>query len=125
MGKLPDTFDSDWTKADNFIEEVKGYLCLNADVNGFDSPMKKITFTLTHMKGPDVAGWTWDMGILLDHLNPAADNMPLLWDQFLNEFEAQYINTAKEDQARTALDSHRMEQGDVDAYISKFEELAQ
>ena len=29
MGKLPDTFDGDQTKAEDFIEEVKGYLCLN------------------------------------------------------------------------------------------------
>jgi hypothetical protein len=39
------------------MEEVKTYLRLNADITGFDSPMKKVTFVLTHMKGPDIAGW--------------------------------------------------------------------
>ena len=55
MGKLPDTFDGDRAKAEDFIEEVKGYLHLNQDVAGFNSPMKKVAFTLTHMKGPKVA----------------------------------------------------------------------
>jgi hypothetical protein len=41
MGQLPQTFTGDHTQADNFIEEVKGYLRLNRDVAGFDSPMKK------------------------------------------------------------------------------------
>jgi hypothetical protein len=59
--------------------------------------MKKIAFTLTHMKGPDVAGWTRDMGILLDALDPTVDNVPLLWEQFIFEFEAQYLDSAKED----------------------------
>jgi hypothetical protein len=43
----------DRARADNFIEEVKGYLRLNQDVAGFDSPMKKIAFTLTLIKGAD------------------------------------------------------------------------
>jgi hypothetical protein len=124
MGKLPEAFTGDQTKADDFIEEVKGYLRLNADVPGFDSPMKKVTFTLTHMKGPDVVGWTRDMGILLDALDPAADNVPLLWEQFLFEFDAQYLDLAREDRARTALENHTMKYGDIDTYISKFEELA-
>src|SRR6202789_410282 len=124
MDKLPEAFTGDRTKADDFIEEVKGYLRLNADVPGFNSPMKKIAFTLTHMKGPDVAGWTRDMGILLDALDPVADNVPLLWEQFLFEFKAQYLDSAREDRARTALANHTMKNGDIDSYISMFEELA-
>ena len=124
MGKLPKIFNGDRTKADDFIEEVKGYLCLNAEVAGFDSPMKKITFTLTHMKGPEVAGWVHDIGHMLDGLNPLVDNIPFLWEQFLNEFEAQYLDTAREDQARAALHEHKIKGEEIDAYISKFEELA-
>jgi hypothetical protein len=86
MGKLPDDFNGDRTKADDFIEEVKGYLRLNAEVAGFNSPRKKIVFTLTHMKGPEVAH---DMGTLLDNLDPA-NNVDALWEQFLAEFAAQY-----------------------------------
>ena len=30
------------------------YLCLNVNVAGFNSPIKKIAFTVTLMKGPEV-----------------------------------------------------------------------
>jgi hypothetical protein len=124
MGKFHETFNSNQTKAKDFIKEVRGYLRLNADINRFNSLMKKIAFTLTHMKGEDVVGWTRDIGTMLDGLNPINDNIPMLWDQFLMEFEAQYLGTAREDRACTSLQNLRMKLGEVDMYISKFEELA-
>ena len=57
MGSLPQIFTGDRTRADDFIEEVRGYLRLNQDVAGFNSPMKKVSLTLTLIKGPEVAGW--------------------------------------------------------------------
>jgi hypothetical protein len=96
MGQLPQVFTGDCAQADNFIKEVKGYLQLNQDVAGFDSPIKKIVFTLTLIKGPDTAGWTCDMGNFLDGLGPA-DNILDLWMQFLLEFGQQFQDTQKED----------------------------
>ena len=90
MGKLPEVLTGDRTRADDFIEEVKAYLCLNADIAGFNSPMKKVAFTVTLMKGPEVAGWTRDIGTMLDGLNPNQDNVPAVWEQFLQEFSEQY-----------------------------------
>ena len=57
MGSLPQIFTGDCTRADDFIEEVRGYLRLNQDVAGFNSPMKKVSLTLTLIKGPEVARW--------------------------------------------------------------------
>jgi hypothetical protein len=124
MGKLPRDFEGDRTEAENFIEEVKGYLRLNRDIARFDSPMKKIAFTLTHMKGPDVAGWTRDMGEMLNALTPAQHNVPLLWEHFLNEFEAQYQDNSAQERARTALSKLKVVDGGIDQYVSKFKELA-
>jgi len=61
MGQLPFVFDGNWTKADDFMDEVKGYLLLNQDINGFNSPIKKVAFTLTLIKGADTTGWTRDI----------------------------------------------------------------
>src|SRR5712672_2364383 len=58
---LPADFHGDQAKGEDFLEECKGYLLLIEDVPGFDSPKKKIQFVLTHIKGPDVAGWVKDM----------------------------------------------------------------
>jgi hypothetical protein len=102
MGQLPQIFTGDQSKVDNFIEEVKGYLCLNQDVAGFDLPIKKIVFTLMLIKGEDTAGWIRDMGDFLDGLMPA-DNIPDLWTQFLVEFGQQFQDTQRGDQAHTQL----------------------
>jgi hypothetical protein len=96
MGQLPQVFTGDCSKADSFIEEVKGYLCLNQDVAGFDSPIKKIVFTLILIKEEDMAGWTRDMGDFLDGLMPT-DSIPDLWMQFLAEFGQQFQDMQKED----------------------------
>ena len=69
MGNLPHEFTGDRTKADDFIEEVKVYFCVNEDVAGFNSPIKKVAFTLTLIKGDEVAGWVRDMGIWIDGLD--------------------------------------------------------
>jgi hypothetical protein len=68
-------------------------------VAGFDSPMKKIAFTMTLIKGPDVTGWIRDIGEMLDHLDPDIDNVPALWQQFLYEFKVQFQDTQKEERA--------------------------
>ena len=57
MGSLPQIFTGDRLKLDNFIKEVKGYFCLNADVVGYNSPYKKVAFTLTLIKGDEPAQW--------------------------------------------------------------------
>ena len=76
MGSLPQIFTGNHTRADDFIEEVRGYLCLNQDVAGFNSPMKKVSLTLTLIKGPEVAGWVQDMGRGIDQLDPVINNVP-------------------------------------------------
>ena len=57
MGSLPQIFYGDRSKANNFIEEVKGYFCLNANITGYNSPYRKVAFTLTLVKGEETAQW--------------------------------------------------------------------
>jgi hypothetical protein len=123
MGQLPQVFTGNRARADNFTKEVKGYLRLNQDVAGFDSPMKKIAFMLMLIKGADTAGWTRDMGMFLDGLD-LGDNILELWTQFLVEFGQQFQNTQKEDQARVQLEGLHMKFPEIDMYIATFEELA-
>ena len=96
MGNLPHEFTGDRTKADDFIKEVKAYFRVNEDVAGFNSPIKKVAFTLTLIKGDKVAGWVRDMGIWIDRLDRVHDNFPIIWTQFLDEFEAQFQDPNKQ-----------------------------
>jgi hypothetical protein len=64
------------------------------------------------------------MGEMLDTL-PRDQNVPLLWDFFLQEFKVQYLDTTREDRARAEITKLKLKDNDIDAYIAKFEELAQ
>jgi len=124
IGALPQTFDRDRTKAEDFIEEVKSYFHINYDIAGFNLPMKQMAFTLTLIKGPDVARWTRNMGEVLDALDPLVDNIPAVWDQFLYEFSTQFQDSQKEGRAWQKLENLQIKFPDINGYISQFEELA-
>jgi len=124
MGGLPQVFTSDCLFADDFIEEVKGYLRLNQDVAGYNSLIKKVALTLTLMKGPQVAGWTRNIGNWLDTLDPIADNIPDVWDQFLYEFSQQYQDSQRENRARGKIERYTMKFLEIDDYIAQFKDLA-
>ena len=87
MKGLLQIFYGDRTKANSFIDEVKAYLQLNTDVTGYNSPFKKVTFTLALIKGKSIAQWVRDMGNWLNGLVLPRDNIPGLWDQFQNQFQ--------------------------------------
>ena len=90
MGSLPQIFYGDRSKANDFIEEVKGYFCLNTDIPGYNSPYKKVAFTLTLVKGEETAQWVQNMGNWLNTLDPIADNIEDLWLQFLEAYTYQF-----------------------------------
>ena len=125
MGSPPSVYNGDRTKADDWLEELKMYLRVNRDVAGFDSPIKKVAVALSFIKGPQVAGWVRDYGRVLDTLDPTNDNIPAVWDQFLNKFEQQFMDSQREVRARAQLQQLKADPADMDGYIAKFEELAQ
>ena len=86
MGSLPAIFSGNRAEAENFINGIQAYICLNREVPGFTSPMKKIALVLTLMQGEKVVDWANNMRQALDELDPATDNIPALWTTFLEEF---------------------------------------
>ena len=124
MGSLPQIFYGDQSKADGFIEEVKGYFRLNTDVAGYNSPYKKVAFTLTLVKGEETAQWVQNMGNWLDTIDPMVDNVEDLWLQFLEAYAYQFQDSQAAQRARNDLKSCRMTNNNYDEYVSKFEALA-
>jgi hypothetical protein len=112
-------------KVENFLEDVLGYLQLNADIAGYNLPMKKVAFTLTLIEGPDVTGWKRDMGAWINGMDPAIHNIPAVWTDFLQEFHQQFTDTQSQHHARQALEDLYMKDRAINQYIAKFEELAQ
>ena len=85
--------------------------------------MKKVAFTLTHMKGSKVANWVKTMGETIEGLDPLVDNIPAIWTTFLDMFNAQYQDSTKEEKARAQLKNLKMKGNLIDEYVSDFEEL--
>jgi hypothetical protein len=54
MGTPPRIFEEERDKADAFMNELLGYLLLNADVPRFNSPIHQLSLALTLIKGSRV-----------------------------------------------------------------------
>jgi hypothetical protein len=76
MGTLPQIFHGERDKADAFMNELLGYLLLNHNVPGFESPIRQVAMALTLIKGPRVDQWVWDMTTWLRGLDPLNNNVP-------------------------------------------------
>jgi hypothetical protein len=87
MGQLPQVFSGDRSQADNFVDELRGYLRLNQNVAGFNLLITKVSLALTLIKGPEVAGWAHDMGNWVEAFDLDTQNIPAIWKTFLLEFE--------------------------------------
>src|SRR6267142_2259860 len=124
MGTLPQIFTGNCAKAQDFLDEVLGYFRANRGVAGFESPMRKVSITLTMIKGSEVAGWERDMGRWIDALDPAVDDIKLVWEQFQTEFMEQITDSQQQQRARLDLDNCRMKSPEIDQYIAKFKDLA-
>ncbi len=57
------------------MNKLLGYLLLNANVAGFESPIRQVTLALTLIKGPRVDQWVWNMTTWLRGLDPVNDNV--------------------------------------------------
>src|SRR5580693_6941957 len=64
------------------------------------------------------------MGRMLEQLDPAIDNMPTLWDQFLDKFREHFADTHKVDKVQSELESLTMSFPEINQYIAQFEDLS-
>jgi hypothetical protein len=122
-GDLPTIFDGNREKAKQFIRQIKSYLWHNAEVAGFDSPRCKVSLALTLIKGDQVDTWVETMGDWIDQLQ-AHENIPAVWDTFLQEFHTRFQDNGAEQCARNQLGKLQMCNNEIDQYISNFEEEA-
>jgi|SRR6266850_1654592 len=124
MGTLPQIFTGNHTKAQDFLDEVLGYFCTNRGVTGFESPMHKVSITLTMIKGSEVAGWVYNMGRWVDSLDPTINDIELVWEQFQMEFTEQFTDSQQQQCMQLELNSCHMRFPEINQYIVKFEDLA-
>lgn len=57
-------------------------------------------------------------------VDPALDDNQNTWEQFLDQFRAQYVDTQKGERVRMTLERFTMKALDVNQYVSDFIDLA-
>ena len=82
---------------------------------------------LTYIQGPDVNEWVKAMSAWL-RLQITRQGVPMadewLWDSVSTSFNRQYADILEQEKAKIMLrQGFKMERGELDAYISKFEQV--
>ncbi len=90
IGSPPSIFHRDRALADNFLDELKLYFQVNWAVPNYQSSITWAVFTLTYIKGEEVAGWVRDFGEFLGSLDPTNDDRPIVWEHFLDSFHERF-----------------------------------
>jgi len=122
MGALPAIFTGNREHTDDFIEQLKGYICLNRLVPGMNSFIQQVALALTLIQGPLVAEWHKNIGEWIDSLTPNND-VPAVWDHFLDEFSTQFQDSQRSQRAMNELKALKMKWPLIDKYINDFEKL--
>src|SRR5713226_7653253 len=124
IGSPPSIFHRERALADNFLNELNLYFQVNWAVPNYQSFITRAAFTLTYIKGEEVAGWVRDFGEFLQTLDPATDDGPIIWEHFTDSFQERFQDSTKENRARNDLKRLQLKTLFIDEYMSKFEELA-
>jgi len=122
MGALPAIFAGNREQADDFIKQLKGYICLNRLVHGMNSYIQRVALALTLIQGPLVAEWHKNVGEWIDGLTPN-DDVPAVWDHFLDEFSMQFQDSQCSQRAMNELKALKMKWPLIDEYVNDFEKL--
>ena len=125
-GKEPVIFDGDCAKAEVFILKWTIYMLLNEDMEVMRQAFSRVMLFLTFIKGPNVQEWVGSqVGWLGRCIQAGARRTNLhLYDAVMDSFNTAFMDTMSLQKAKAEFQSIKMEGGDLDTYIAKFERLA-
>jgi hypothetical protein len=122
-------FTGDQTKSKEFIMQWEMYKGVNISNNLMCNPYQRPLFFMTYIQGPLVNEWIKSMNAWLWlqitwNGRPTTDEW--LWDSTLLSFNQQYADILGQEKATAELErGFKMEKGNIDAYIAKFEQVVQ
>jgi Retrotransposon gag protein len=124
VGDLPTIFTGKSEDAEQFINEMEGYFLLNQNIPKYYLPIQKVALALTLIKRAEVTRWARDIRTWVAGLNPATQNIPKVWEQFMAKFLDQFADTQATICTQTKLDELRMVYPHINKYIADFEKTA-
>jgi hypothetical protein len=127
VGNPPHIFTGDRTKSKEFITQWEMYEGVNISNNLMHNAYQQSLLFMTYIQGPLVNKWIKSMNAWLRlqiTWNGRPTNDEWLWDSILLSFNRQYTDILGQEKARAELErGFKMEKGDIDAYIAKFEQV--
>jgi hypothetical protein len=126
-GIPPTTFDGDRSCTIDFLTEFKSFMLMNDDARIAKNPIKRCSYFLSLVKGPNVKGWTKRQLDWLDIVCEDPTELPwhmTAWQVLEHEFRNTFVDYAKHERAQDEIRKLKMNAGNVDQYIAKFQQLA-
>jgi hypothetical protein len=125
-GKEPTVFTGDRKDAESFILEWQIYQMLNYDAAVMRQPFTRATLFLSFIKGPAVHEWNMlQVNWLMTRARMGAlPTEEFLYDTIEAAFWSAFTDTMSVQRAKAEFHLISMEHGDLDGYVSKFEQLA-
>ena len=125
-GNPPDRFDGDRARTRRFLTQFCQFMLMNDGATIAQNDIKKCTYFLSLMGGPQVDGWSEMKYDWLDNIkkDPRQLMGHSLWEVMMQDFLDAFTNHAEREQAQNALKQLKMKEGKIDKYIAGFECLA-
>ena len=114
------TFDGDRSRTLTFLAEFNEFMFMNREAKIARDPVKKSTYFLSLIKGPNAEWWVTHRCEGLEEVE--AD--PTAWQTLEQQFKNDFIDYAGPILAQAEILKLRMKEGNVDQYIDDFKELA-
>ena len=124
-GREPVIFDGNCSKAKAFILEWTVYMLLSEEAEVMRQASSRTMLFLTFIKEPNIQEWVGvQVGWLGRHLLAGASRAnQYLYDTLMESFNTAFLDTMSLQNAQAEFQSIKMEGGDLNAYIAKFERL--
>ena len=125
VGNAPFIYNSDPKRAEEFMAAWKLYQRVNRGTSQMDNTYKRSMLFLTYIQGPATTEWVHSISDWLEQgVQVSHEHDRRLWDYAEEAFQRKFGDTLSEERAIAELRSGiKMEGGDLDGFINRFEIL--
>ena len=125
-GNPPDRFNGDRSCTCRFLMQFCQFMLMNDGATIAQNDIKKCTYFLSLLEGPQVEGWSEAKYDWLDRIkrDPRELMGRTLWATLMLSFLDTFTDFAEAEKAQNAMKALKMRDGKIDKYITTFEHLA-
>jgi len=125
-GNPLDRFNGDRSHMRRFLTQFCQFMLMNDRATIAQNDIKKCTYFLSLMEGPQVEGWSEAKYDWLDQVkrDPRALMGRTPWNVLMHSFLDAFTDFAEAEKAQNAMKQLKMTDGKIDEYIAAFERLA-